>query len=75
MVFGEVTNKKKEIGYFFNLKQRIHRVVDRSQEPSELYRNGEYNLVHAFCFLELVYYLCFSDKKKLDTGRRKGIHP
>lgn len=50
MVFGEVTNKKKEIGYFFNLKQRIHRVVDRSQEPSELYRNGEYNFAPCFLF-------------------------
>lgn len=55
MVFGEATNKRKKklVTFFFNLKQRIHRIlVERSQEPSELHRNGEYNF--APCFLLFV---------------------
>lgn len=49
MVFDEVTNEKS--GYFLKkLKQRITRVVKRSQEPSELYRNGEYNFPSCFLF-------------------------
>lgn len=71
MVFCEVTNEKKKVVTFENLKQRIHRVVERSQEPLQGYIAME-NIIFLpafFFFLEFIYYVCFSDKKKLETGR------
>lgn len=78
MVFGKVSDKKIRKYFFFPLEQRIHRVIERSQQLSDLCRNGEYKyaFVPWFPFLELIHYPCFSDKNKLFRDRKKkGIHP
>lgn len=49
MVFGKVSTKT--ILFFFPLEKRIHRVVERSQQTSDLHRNGEYKYTFAPCFL------------------------